>query len=268
MNTPMLPAILASLSLAACAGSVSASPTDSSQASVAGDWSCVAAAAQDGTQSTVRPGAPSGDSFVVHFREAYSGADVGGVAVTACALFDRSCTWPLAHARADDLGLVTLNVPGGLGAFNGYLEVSGPAMATNLVFVAGRRPAAGSTAVDLEVYTPTALGITATLAGVTLDPQRGVVRVDAHDCADAAARGIAVVISTSGAGTVTAYSTGGGAALSPDALATDDTGVVFGFGAPEGSLGIAARQTGTGEPVGGAFAFARAGAVSLVDVRP
>jgi len=274
MSPLHLSATLACLSLAACTGTVAGS-TDTSTAgsspASAGDWTCVAAATHAGTlvtfhaaQATTPPS--TGDSFTVHFREAYSAADVGGVLVLACSMFDEDCASPLAHTQADDAGLATLDVPGGLPSFNGYLQVTAAAMPTNLVFVPGRRPAYGSSAIDIDVYTATALGTAATLAGVTIGPALGVLRVDAHDCANAPAAGVALAIGSQDGPVVTRYLTSDGADLPQSRSTTDATGTAFAFGVVSGMIGIAAKVDGA--PVGGSIGFARAGAVSSVLVRP
>jgi len=265
---------LSGLSLAACSGTLAASTDPSTTGTTpasASDWTCVADAADAGTLMTYHApqasaAAATGDSFTVHFREAYSTADVGGVSVSACLMFDEDCASPLAHTQADDSGLATLTVPGGLRSFNGYLQITAATMPTNLVFVPGRSPAYGSSAIDIDVYTATALGITATLAGVTIGADLGVVRVDAHDCASAPAAGVALSIASQDGPVVTRYFTANGADFSQTAKTTDATGVAFAFGVVGGMIGVAAEVDGA--PVGGSIGFARPGAVSSVLVRP
>ena len=66
-------------------------------------------------------------------------------------------------------------------------------------------PAGGSSALEVDVYTASALATAETLAGVSLapqgggpalDPPLGVVRVDARDCADVAASGVTIAIAS------------------------------------------------------------------------
>ncbi len=102
--------------------------------------------------------------------------------------------------------------------------------------------------------------------GITLQPPLGVVRVDALDCDSTAARGVSVTIDGTDGPVVTAYVSGGGAAISRDAAGTDLTGVAFAFGVPGGMIGVTGKADGV--PIGGALGFVRAGAVSSVVVRP
>ena len=273
MKALHLSATVACLSLAACSGAVAGSTAPSAAGTSpasAGDWTCVTTAdagplaADPLPQATAVPG--GGDSVAVHLREAYSAADVGGALVTACLMFDEDCTSPVAQTLADDAGLATLPMPGGLPAFNGYLQVTAAAMPTNLVFVAGRSPPYGSSVFQVDVYTDTALGITATLAGLTIGPALGVLRVDARDCANAPAEGVTLTIGSQDGPVVTRYMENDGADFARSGRATDATGVAFAFGVVDGPVGVAAAVDGA--PVGGSIGFSRAGAVSSVVVRP
>jgi hypothetical protein len=273
MNPTSLVALVALLSaIPACAGGTgeSASPQPPGAPSSAGDWACLATAAGASApplQSPTTTTPVTGNRFTVHLSEAYTSVGVSHVTVTACAATDDACASPIAQAQTDDVGLVTLSVADGSPTFAGYLRVSGPGMTENDVFLAGRALAYGDAALDLVVYTPSALALTAdTLAGVPLDPQRGTVRVEARDCAGALAAGVAVTLGSSGAPTSTRYFVGDGAALSPRADATDASGVALGLGVSPGALGVTAKVDGL--PAGDALAFVHAGAVTSLVVRP
>jgi len=267
------------LSLPACAGTVASSddsPAPAGAASSApssattGDWSCAGPGATPAMSAHPAPLGPQ-DTLTVHLVEAYSHSGVGGVTLLACDASDTTCSSPLARAQADDEGLATMTIPGAQGSFGGRLEISGSEMPTNLVFFDGRTSkedsmVQGASFFEVVVYTPAALGITATLAGVTLDPQRGVLRVEAHDCAGAASAGVSVGLSTSDRTTEVAYFASSGGALVPGAIATDETGVAIAFGVEESGFGV--REALGATAVGGAFGFARAGAVSSVVARP
>jgi hypothetical protein len=275
MSPTNLVALLACLStVPACAVSTGSPgsgdpPAPVAQVAAAGDWSCVLgenAPAAPPSQGTTSTPPSTSRSFTVHLSEAYTSVDVGRVQVTACDALDEACAEPLAQAQADDYGLATLNVAGGVAAFGGYLRVSGPGMTDNYVFLAGRALSYGDAALDLVVYTPSALAITAdTLAGVPLDPQRGTVRVEVRDCAGALASGVAVTLGSDGAIASTQYFVGDGAALSSRADATDASGVALGLGVSPGAVGVAAKLEG--RPFG-AMGFVYAGAVTSLVVRP
>jgi hypothetical protein len=233
------------------------------------DWSCTARGATLPNWS--HPAAlASNEVLAVHVVEAYSQRGLGGLAVRACDVSDETCATPLARATTDDAGAATLTVRRGAdqegGTFGGYLEVTGEGMPTNLVFFDGRTASEGGF-FDVVVYTTQALGITASLAGVKLDPQRGVVRIEARDCAHAPAAGVSLALSSGDAQTSLAYSTGSGASLSRGREATTDrTGVAVAFGVKPGGFGV---HEGRGQHgVGGALAFARASAVSSVVALP
>jgi hypothetical protein len=261
-------ALLVTLPIA-CGGSVVSTPAEPSVPLI-GDWSCVAGLAAGGLTAELQrvmplpPASASFTAFTAHFRDAASMADVPAVDVSACQVLDETCASPLAEAQADEYGLVTLAVPGGLPSFDGYLQVSTPGMPTNLVFLPGRSPGFGSTALQVDLYTSSAIALAATRAGVTLHPALGVVHVDALDCNGTAAEDVVVAISTGDSAAVTAYATGDG--ISREASGTDATGVAFAFGVAGGPVGI--RATLEGVPVGGALGVARAGAVTSLVVKP
>jgi len=281
MNPSTLLPLLATLclSLPACAGTVASSddapaPTGASSTAPASattaDWSCAGPGAAPAMSAHPAALGPQ-DTLTVHLVEAYSHSGVGGVTVLACEAWDTACSSPLARAQADDEGQATMTISGAQGSFGGHLEISGREMPTNLVFFDGRTSkqddmTTDSSFFEVVVYTPVALGITATLAGVTLDPQRGVLRVEAHDCAGAASAGVSVGLSTSDRTTEIAYFASNGGALMPGASATDETGVVIAFGVEESGFGV--REALGATAVGGAFGFARAGAVSSVVALP
>jgi len=274
MNPSKLLPLLAilCLPLTACAGTI-ASPDDSPAptgasstapaSAITGDWSCAGSGAATAMQPHPAALGPQ-DTLAVHLVEAYSHSDVGGMTVVACDASDTTCSSPIAGTLADDSGLATLTLPGAGGSFDGYLEVTAPGMPANLVFFDGRSSNGGT--FELVVYTAVALGITTTLAGVTLDPTRGVLRAETRDCVGQPASGVSVGLSTSDHATQIAYFASDGGALMPGASATDETGVAIAFGVRDS--GFAVREALGATAVGGAFGFARAGAVSSVVARP
>ena len=264
------------LSLPACAGTVASSddapaPTPPSTASTTtANWSCAGPGAPTAMQPHPATLGPQ-DTLAVRLVEAYSHSGVGGVTLLACDASDTTCASPLAQAQADDEGLAILTIPGANGSFDGYLALTGPDMPTNVVFFDGRTSKEDAMTTDspffeVVVYTGVALGITATLAGESLDAQRGILRVEAHDCDGAPSAGVSVGLSTSDQATQVVYFAGGGGALAPGGSATDETGVAIAFGVPES--GFAVREALGARAVGGTFGFARAGTVSSVVALP
>jgi hypothetical protein len=228
-----------------------------------GDWSCLGAG---GTLLPVHP-APLGPSrsLAVHAVEAYSFAGVPGLTVRACDAADAGCATPLASAETDASGAVTLTLSGSAPTFDGYLAFAGAGLPPNLVFLDGRSPTEDDVYV-VEVYTEAALGLTASFAGVAVDPARAMVRVDARDCAGAPAAGVAIGLSTSDADTRTLYLSDDGGLASSDAATTGGSGIAFAFGVRPAGLGV--REAFGPTAVGGAIAFGVAGAVTSVVALP
>jgi hypothetical protein len=256
------------LVLTACSGATTNSAAPNETKYQTGDWSCVGAlggVTPQKAELVVSPKPTPENTFSVHLVEAYSNAPVGGVQVAACNAFDFNCASPLDQVRADDTGLAVLTVPGGLPAFEGYLRLTG-AMPENDVFFAGRASPNGIALVDVTVYTAAALGVTASLAGATLAPQQGLVRVDAFDCSHAAAAAVALAIAPGSEqpGAWIEYFVNDGAVITRDAAGTDVTGVAFVFGVVPGAIGVSG--TVAGKPLGEAVGFVHAGAVTSLVV--
>jgi len=224
----------------------------------------------------------------VALQDAYTHAPVGDLLLAVCAMGDEDCATPASEAKADPTGNATLTVPVGRSSFDGFVRVSGAGIATHYVFLPEREAACPSCALDLPIYTPSALAATTQMTGLKLDAKGGLVRVDLQDCAGAPAKDVTVSIGSFGCseseamdgraktgllfpprgcrGPLFAYATGGHGSVTRAALATDATGVALGFGVPPGQLGIA--QLLDGKTVAGAVGFARGGAVSEFVLRP
>lgn len=272
MNTTAIPPVVAILCIACSSPPVGSGATNvvgTSPPAPVGDWSCVAstaAAVIEPQVEIVSPTPPASNVLVLQVREAYSWAPVRDVNVAACTLFDQGCAVPEAQAVTDALGNATLVIPEGVAAFDGYLHVTGPYMTTNDVFFTGRHVSAGPGATNvLTVYTPVALDITADAAEVKLDPSKGIVRVDAFDCAGVAAQGVSVQVNA-GEPVTTAYFENDGDTLSCSASVTDATGTAIAFGVPPGAVSVVERLDG--QPVAGAIGFVRVGAVTSVVTVP
>jgi hypothetical protein len=206
---------------------------------------------------------PQGGAVALHLREVYTQNAVSGVAVAACPLFDEACTGPIAQTQADYDGNAQITLPA---SFDGYLQISGSAMPTNLVYVAGR--SVGADGLDVDVYTGAALSVTTHLMTPPGDGSGAMVRVDALDCSGVPAPGVQLIISSNSTGMTQSYFVGDGAVLSTGAHETDATGISIGTDAPAGWIGVAAKRSSDGLPVGGAIGFVRPGAVTSVVVSP
>lgn len=273
-------AILACVTAAACSAS-SAGPVGSAgstgsaaqPAPLHGDWSCASvltgvAAARTAPSPRAEVSTPpaTGAAFSVHFTEAYTDASLPGVQVEACRSFDRSCEQPTTTVLADEYGLATLFVPGGLAAFDGYLKVSATGMADNYVWLAGRQAPYGSAYLSVPIYTSAALALTGELADLDVDAQHALVHVDALDCSGNPAMDVAVQVEGTEPGFATAYFVGGGDALSFAATTTDASGVAIVFRVTPGPLEI--EGTLAGRAIDAAWTYAYRGAVTSFVVRP
>lgn len=233
-----------------------------------GDWSCVSLVTADEARVRTEVSTPpASEAFDLYFVEAYSDKGLPGLSVAACPELDTTCAFPIATAKADGYGGATLYVPGGLPSFGGYLKITYPGMPDNYVFHAGASVAAGGKSLDVTVYTAVASALTYDQVGMPVDVQRGLVGVRAVDCSGAPASGVELSFETDRTGElVTAYSTGGGAAMSRMATVTDATGEAYLFGVPPGAIGVVGRLDGA--PAVEGLGFAYAGAITSVVVRP
>jgi hypothetical protein len=118
-----------------------------------------------------------------------------GYDVKACARNDTACAAPLGSGKTGDNGSVTFTLPTGASGFDGFFAVTGPSDVTDLSFVATplrvdttgyRRIYWGASAIKTVLATTT--------TGVTLDPMRGVVAYEVHDCAKRTAAGMTVTL--------------------------------------------------------------------------
>ena len=267
MATTNLWGLLCVVSVTACGGAgISSSPDPLESTLSSAQWACIGEATNDSAMSTVQEQGAPPVAFDVSLVEATTHAPVGGLDLTLCLRSDEDCTVPLSQATADAMGVATLQAPGPPSTLDGFVRVSGPGLATHYVFLPHRVPAYGSTMLVFELYTPAALQTV--LGGApAIDALHALVRVDTHDCADASAAG--VVVSVGGSGlqdALIAYPAGDSRVVSPRLAQTDGTGAALGLGVRDGLVGVA--DVVDGQLAGGAVAFARAGAVSSLVVRP
>jgi hypothetical protein len=231
-----------------------------------GQWSCLdvdGAASPPATLEAQLSAVP----FDVALAEAFTHAPVGELDLEVCVRSDEACDEPLSRATADAEGLATLQAPGDASSFDGFVRVSGPDIATHYVFLPHRAATPGSGALPIVLYTPAALQAAARASGLSIDSQTAVVYVDARDCTGAPASGVTVSIGSFGRTTpIVAYAAGDGSSVSRKVGVTDPSGVAVGFDVPDGPIGVADLLGD--RRAGGAIAFARAGAVSELVVRP
>lgn len=278
------PVALCSLIAAACGGSTS--PTPAQTSTPPGDWTCVAHARATARLAVVEPAR----RFVVSLRDADTAAPLAGLSLALCARSDEDCAAPASQASTDEGGEAVL----GDGSrppssFDGFVRVSRPGTATHFVFLRGRAAACASCPLVVPVYTAADTQTTERMTGLPLDARDGMVRADLEDCAGAPAQDVSLSIGSFGcsglrppegfvrsrspffgdggcAAPVLAYASGGHGNVTRTALATDATGVALAFGVPPGPLGVVELLDGS--TVAGALGFVRAGAVSEFALHP
>ncbi len=270
-------AIVACVTAAACSassgGSAGSAGSAPQPAPLHGDWSCASVVtgvaevrAQSSPRAEVSTLPVTGAAFSVHFTEAYTDASLPGVQVEACPSFDRTCEQPVATGLADEYGLATLFVPGGLATFDGYLKISATGMPDNYASLVGRQAPYGSAYLSVPVYTSAALALTGQMADLDVDAQHVLLRVDVLDCSGNPAMDVAMQVEGTEPGFATAYFVGGGDALSFAASATDASGVAIVFRVTPGPLEIEGRVAG--RSIGPAWTYAYRGAVTSFVLRP
>jgi hypothetical protein len=147
-------------------------------ASVAGPFACAPASAGDPNSPIV---------LTTHVQEFISTMPPKGLLVAACRASDVNCTDAVANwvdNRAS--GDVVLQLPYG---FDGFLRLQSDETLTAMYFVT--RPLTNATHLKtFEVVAPTTLATLAAMTGYTADEQKGLVILEAFDCAGNAAGGI------------------------------------------------------------------------------
>jgi hypothetical protein len=268
-------AALAALSSAAfgCAGidpsTRNETPTEAAKTEVKSkpdaDWSCLGRKTLP-PSPPARTGGQTADGVVVYVPEAVTRQGMPGLTVEACALQDEYCVAPLGSAKTDEQGNAIVAVPGGIDAFEGYFQVQGGGALVNLEFTSVLKPVVQE--YEGIAYTASTLELTAEEAGVTNDPRRAFVQIEALDCAGLPAAGVVFLVAEEDFHTRMAYSAGGIGAPYPGADSTDRTGLGFAFDVPAGRLSVTASLASTGESIGRALAFTRRGGVSVIEVTP
>jgi hypothetical protein len=197
-----------------------------------------------------------------------SGKSLPGAAVKACGRTDGTCAVPQAQATADDAGRGVLDMPShpavGLG-FEGYYDIDASGEAPWLQFSSSPITRAKAT-FTWSLLTPAQVTSTFAAVGVTPDPTRAVIIVEALDCLLSPASH--VVFSADGTDTSTSlfYVSGGG--LTSSTSETDITGFAFFVNVPVGSVTIQAKPKELGKVSSTQVVFTRPGTVSAVIMLP
>ena len=224
-------------------------------------WQCV------GTISW--PIAPVGATDVtVVLTDSTTNNPVAGLVVRACDTSDPTCTTPISSGTTDATGSVTLPLrnepPDDLG-FDGYFDLVTADGLHELYFLSAPLTRSHAT-VPWVALSLTTFDNLASLAGVTLDPTRGHIAVDASDCLLAPASGVTFTATGTDSATHLLYYADG--MLLGDAPGTDLTGLAFFLDVPVGSVTVQATPTALGTVSSTVSAFTRPGALSVVAALP
>ncbi len=232
----------------------------SSACSWGADWSCVGRV--DWPPATVGTG-----ELTASVYDELSQAPVGGALLKLCNTQDLTCATPFATATTGDAGVVTLTRAPVQGPLLFYLDVSSPAIVPALAFdvfpVSEPR-------ISIPVPTLPQVELTLLAAGIpglTVNPQLGTVLVIAVDCRLSVAAGVQVSLTPTGSAGPFYFVNN---LPSPEATATDPTGVVAFFNVPVSPtpLELTVTPQGLGLAAGKIAFFVRPGGVSEVYAVP
>lgn len=221
-------------------------------------WSCLGKVAWT---------APTQPQVVVtmNFIDLAAKLPVANLSVRPCAKLDVACANPLAPAvTTDQTGLATLTLTA---SFDGYVEVTSPSAADagttsitpTLVFF-NPPPNKDLHYGTVPTFTPQTLTALASAHGNTVDPTLGFLFSGALDCASKPAAGVSWEPDRVLEGTRRFYYVNG--LPSEAAVATDATGYGGFINMPTGTIRVFTKVQASGQRVGEASLFVRAGHVS------
>jgi hypothetical protein len=125
--------------------------------------------------------------FQMHVKEFVSERAPAGLTASACVANDVSCNSPVA-TFVDETGAgdIVLELPF---AFSGFLEVESDETLTALWYFT-KPLLEARVANDLEIPSPDTLELLAAVTGLSVDAGKGLVILEAFDCADVASPGV------------------------------------------------------------------------------
>lgn len=218
------------------------------------------------------PLAPAGVNEVdFSVVDSMSSKPLPGAMVRACAREDQTCAPPQAQATADAMGKGALLMPAhaaiGLG-FDGYYAIDAAGEMPWRIFASSPVTLAHApfnwTVGSMASFQSTIAGV-----GLTPDPTRGQIILDAADCVQSPAAGVSFKV-TDGAGadlSKSVYYLSGGA-LNNVATETDFTGAGVLFNVPAGSLTVQAIPKAIGKASSTEGVLSLPGAVSTLILLP
>ncbi len=229
-------------------------------------WSCVGQVSW--------PLLPPGDQDLTFtLTDSTSGEPVVGATVLGCDVADETCATPLAHATSDAAGRAFLVLPHqsvqNFG-FAGYVDIAPAADAAaeeHQLFFPSCPQTVPHAQVPFSMLSRVGFADLASSAGVTPDPARGQIAVQAVDCFLAPASNVVFSAEGIDAETRLVYLAGG--ILQTSASATDISGVAFLLDVPTGNtITLKATPKTTGKVSSTVTVFTRPGVLTSVLALP
>jgi len=267
--------------LAACSSSSGSSsgPSDSgthtdAPATSTNDWSCL------GHVTLALPAKPT-LAWQVEPIDIVSAKPFPGLAVQACPAGDGPCANPVATATTDaTTGIATLSVPSGQEGFTGFWQAQPTGDVPNLLF--SNIPIRNDVQVDgRQQWSAGEVLVALGSGGVQWDSTKGIVGFQIHDCNSSflhqdttpspggprvVGQGVSVSISSTAPGIVAGYFLGD--TLSTTATQTDASGQGGFVNVPEGWVTFTAKLAATGQTIGTASVYSKAGALTGTVLAP
>jgi hypothetical protein len=224
------------------------------------DWSCL---------PNPQGNPPSGATLDLPLKfVGYQGmAPLAGLDITVCQMADTDCANPVTQGTSDANGEVTVELPMGTTGFVGYGEITGgnilPTIGMANVPIVTER----TEPVQIVLVTQAELSLLVTFLGGTLDMDAGHMSVYAWDCAQQLASGATVHVDSPAGGSDVFYFDDSGQPV-PSATETAAFGLAGAYNIPAGPLELSATVAETGDPMGTATSFTRAGWLTSIVLLP
>lgn len=222
------------------------------------DWSCL------GNPEPAPATEPGEMDFAVTLVDFQTGTEVSGAEVKMCAQGDDLCETPLGTETTDAEGKATFTVDRGTSGFNGYMEVTGAGRFPSRIYL--RQPLQESTELSFSAISQASMGAFVGLLGLELDPELSLASVLLLDCSGRRARGAVFSSPEAQEGTTVGYLSNG--LPSPDATATDSSGIGGLFNLPVGEATIRGERQDTGGVIFEQRVFLKAGFIATLSQDP
>ena len=193
---------------------------------------------------------------------------IAGATVKVCDVADAACANPRATTTTAMDGTAMIQLTQIKGGLDGYVEISGPMLATTLSFVRDPEPNKIFAISPLPIFgfRQSSINLIAASGGLTFDPNRGSVVFTAWQCVTTPAPGLKVSADKADGMSTTFYLAGGVPSTKADRTDRNGTGGVINI--PPGPVAITTTLAATGAAHGKFTGVVRAGALTAVDIFP